>query len=197
MHPCFSSAVSLRHLVGLRPPSKSAQFSHFVSHSFSFILSFCLTMPAVSVPAAVQNTIPEGVLAQCWCHERSEQSRSSQGWGWGWGWGWCDWWGDGSVVDGCRMQWFIPLFVSYFWCFCMKVKFNAGMIKCLSLCTRCRKYSSLPYFLRVNSRHTRYFTCAWQRSYFYRTYMRWTNAARARWYPFKSGPNSSSAQRRS
>ena len=56
-----------------------SSFSHSVSRYFSFILSFRLTMPVVSLPAAVQNTIPEGVLSKCWCHERSEQSRSSQG----------------------------------------------------------------------------------------------------------------------
>ena len=33
----------------------------------SFLLSLRLTMPAVSLPAAVQNTIPEGVLSQCGC----------------------------------------------------------------------------------------------------------------------------------
>ena len=37
-------------MVGLRPPSNS------------FILSFRLTMPA-----AVQNTTPEGVPCECWC----------------------------------------------------------------------------------------------------------------------------------
>ena len=42
-------------MVGLRPPSNS------------FILSFRLTRPAASLPAAVQNTTPEDVLSQCWC----------------------------------------------------------------------------------------------------------------------------------
>ena len=79
VHRCLFSTVLLRPLVGLRPPSKIALFFHFVSHSFSFILSFCLTMSAVSLPAAVPNTIPEGVLSQCWCHKRSDQPRSSQG----------------------------------------------------------------------------------------------------------------------
>jgi hypothetical protein len=34
---------------------------------------------SASLHAAVQKTTPEGVLSQCWCHERSEQSRSSHG----------------------------------------------------------------------------------------------------------------------
>ena len=63
VHPCLSPTVPLRPLVGLRPASKFASFSH----SFSFILSFRLTMPAVSLPAAVQNTTPEGVLSLCGC----------------------------------------------------------------------------------------------------------------------------------
>ena len=82
--PCFrsfrrSATVPLRPLFGFQPSSKIALLSHLVSHSFPFILLFCLTIPAVSLPAAVQNTIPKGGLSQCWCHERSDQSRSSQG----------------------------------------------------------------------------------------------------------------------
>ena len=46
----ISPLVPLSPVVGLRPPSNS------------FILSFRLT-----THAAVQNTIPEGVLSQCWC----------------------------------------------------------------------------------------------------------------------------------
>ena len=81
--PCFqsfrrSATVPLRPLVGFRPSLKIARFSHSVSHSFSFILSFCLTMSTISHSAAVQNTIPEGVLSSCGCHERSDHSRSSQ-----------------------------------------------------------------------------------------------------------------------
>ena len=70
-HPYLSCTILLCPLVGLRPP--------FVSHSFSFILPFRLTTATVSHSAAVQDTTPEGVLSLCWCHERSEQSRSSQG----------------------------------------------------------------------------------------------------------------------
>ena len=68
---CLSSSVPLHPLVGLRSPS--------VSYSFSFILSFHLTMPTDSHSATVENTTPEGVLSQCWCHGRGDQSRSSQG----------------------------------------------------------------------------------------------------------------------
>ena len=50
-----------------------------VSHSFLFILSFCLTMSTVYQSTAVEDTTPDGVIvSQCGCDERSEQSRSSQ-----------------------------------------------------------------------------------------------------------------------
>ena len=71
--------VPLRPLVGLRPLSKIAQFSHFVSSPFSFILSFYLTITTTSLSDLVQDTTPEAVSSKCWCHERSKQSRSSQG----------------------------------------------------------------------------------------------------------------------
>ena len=45
----------------------------------SFILSLCLTITPASQSDPVQNTITEGVLSSCGCHERSDQSRSSQG----------------------------------------------------------------------------------------------------------------------
>ena len=45
----------------------------------SFILSLCLTITTTSQSDPVQTTTPEGVLSQCWCRERSGQSRSSQG----------------------------------------------------------------------------------------------------------------------
>ena len=101
VHICLSFSVPLfplRPLVGLRPPWKIALFSHSVSHSFSFILTFCLTVPAVSLPAAVQNTTTKGVLSKCWCHERSEQSRSSQG----------IWYGAGATKS-----WFLVLQLLY------------------------------------------------------------------------------------
>ena len=59
LHLCLSCSVPLRPLVGLRPPS------NFFIHS----LSTCF----------VQDTTPAGVLSSCGCHEKSDQSRSSQG----------------------------------------------------------------------------------------------------------------------
>ena len=43
------------------------------SASLEFLYSLSLST------RSVQDTVPEGVLSLCWCHERSEQSRSSQG----------------------------------------------------------------------------------------------------------------------
>ena len=75
----ISSIISLHPLVGLRPPFKITQLSYIGSHSLSSFLSFCLTMPAVSLPGPVAYTTPASVLSQCWCHNRSGQFRSSQG----------------------------------------------------------------------------------------------------------------------
>ena len=62
VHPCLSSTVLLRLLVGLRPPSKIASSSHSVSHSVSFILSFRLTMPAASL-----SVLPKTQLQKAFC----------------------------------------------------------------------------------------------------------------------------------
>ena len=51
----ISPLALLRPVVGFRPPSNC------------FILSFRLTMPSASLPAAIQNTTLEGVLSLCWC----------------------------------------------------------------------------------------------------------------------------------
>ena len=61
----LSSLDPLCPLVGLRPPSKK-------------IDSFSHTITIASLCDPVQNTIPEGVLSQCWCRGRNDQSRSSQ-----------------------------------------------------------------------------------------------------------------------
>ena len=75
----LSLTVPLRPLVNLRPLSTVSSFSLSVSNPFSFILSFRLTMLTVSHSTAVEDTTREDALSQCWCHERSEQFRSSQG----------------------------------------------------------------------------------------------------------------------
>ena len=82
LHSCLSSSVPLHPLVGLRPPSKIAQLSQFVSHSFSFILLFYLTMPTVFHSAEVEDTTPEGVLSSCWCSLTLTLATSQGSMGW-------------------------------------------------------------------------------------------------------------------
>ena len=51
-------------------PSASLEFRHSLAPPLSVCyISIC----------SVQDTTPEGVLSLCWCHDRSDQSRSSQG----------------------------------------------------------------------------------------------------------------------
>ena len=52
-------------------PSASLEFRHsLVPYLFAYWISVYLS---------VQDTTPEGILSQCWCNEKSDQSRSSQG----------------------------------------------------------------------------------------------------------------------
>ena len=59
VHPCLFSTVSLRPLVGLRPPSKIPSFSHSAS--------LRLTMPAASASVLYKIQLQESVLSSCGC----------------------------------------------------------------------------------------------------------------------------------
>ena len=82
-HSSFSSHYSLWMLNILSVHLSLASTVPFGRPSASFensiVLSFCLTITTASLSDPVQNTTPEYVLSLCWCHERSEQSHSSQG----------------------------------------------------------------------------------------------------------------------
>ena len=76
LHICSHSK-----LIHLFICSSFAKFHNVLRSAFGLLRKFLysLTIPAVSLSILSQTQHLEDVLSQCWCHERSDQSHSSQG----------------------------------------------------------------------------------------------------------------------